>query len=73
MNAPNPAWLPFLKLTYGAILLLVIAILAAIIALGKVEASTSHGLEIVLGSLTTLAGGFAQWCFKGGDRTEDVK
>lgn len=48
---------------FGFSLLVILAALAAIIALGKVEEHTSYGLQIVLGSLATLAGGFAQWAF----------
>ena len=48
---------------FGFALLLVITILALFIALGKVHQETSYGLEIVLGCLSTLAGGFAQCAF----------
>lgn len=48
---------------FGFALLVVIAALAAIIALGKVEPKTSYGLDIILGCLTTLSGGFAAWAF----------
>jgi hypothetical protein len=51
------------RIIFGFCLLIVISILAGIIALGKVEQATSHGLDIVLGSLATLAGGFSQWAF----------
>jgi hypothetical protein len=51
------------RIIFGFSLLLVIAILAGIIALGKVDQSTSYGLDIVLGSLATLAGAFSQWAF----------
>jgi hypothetical protein len=51
------------KAIFGFALLMVIASLAAIIALGKVEAGTSFGLDIILGCLTTLSGGFAAWAF----------
>jgi hypothetical protein len=51
------------RMIFGFALLLIIAVLAAIIALGKVDQSSSYGLDIVLGSLATLAGGFAQWAF----------
>jgi hypothetical protein len=52
-----------MRMIFGFALLIIIAALAAIIALGHVEQSTSYGLNIVLGSLATLAGGFAQWAF----------
>lgn len=61
---PDPRWLPFGKLLFGLILLLILAVLSAIIALGKIEATTSHGLDTLLGGLLTLSGGFANWCFK---------
>lgn len=51
------------RLIFGFCLLVIIAVLAVVIALGKVEQQTSYGLNIVLGSLATLAGGFAQWAF----------
>jgi hypothetical protein len=57
-----------LKMIFGFSILVVLAVLAAIIALGKVEPMTSHGLDIVLGGLTTLAGGFAQWAFSQKDK-----
>jgi len=52
-----------LKMIYGFAILASLVILASIIALGKVEQATSHGLEIVLGALAVLSGGFAQWAF----------
>ena len=51
------------KMIFGLVLLVVIAILAAIIALGKVEMQTSYGLNIILGCFTTLSGAFAAWAF----------
>ncbi len=51
------------RMVFGFGLLLILAFLAAILALGKVHMETSYGLDIVLGSLTTLTGGFAQWAF----------
>ena len=38
---PDPRWLPFLKMTFGFLLLLMLAVLAALIALGKVEQGSS--------------------------------
>jgi hypothetical protein len=55
----NDKW----KIIFGFGLLLIIAGLAGVIALGKVEKDSSYGLEIVLGCLTTLTGGFAVWAF----------
>ncbi len=53
------------RMVFGFGLLMILAFLAAILALGKVHMETSYGLDIVLGSLTTLSGGFAQWAFSG--------
>lgn len=53
---------------FGFCLLLILALLAGTIALGHIEEKTSFGLQPLLGSFLTLAGGFAQWAFsyKGG-------
>lgn len=51
------------RMVFGFGLLIVIAALAVIIGLGTVRMETSYGLDIVLGCLATLAGGFAQWAF----------
>jgi thiol:disulfide interchange protein len=61
---PDPGWIPFLKLGFGFLLLLVLGFLATITGLGKVEAASSYGLDIILGGLLTLAGAFAGWAFK---------
>lgn len=60
---PDPGWLPFLKMIFGLLLLILLAVLASTIALGKVEQQTSFGLQDILGGLLVLAGGFAHWCF----------
>lgn len=52
-----------LKMIFGFCMLVVLTALAIIIGLGKVEQQTSHGLDIILGSLATLSGMFAQWAF----------
>ncbi len=44
-------------------MLFVVAMLSGLIALGKVEATTSHGLDTLLGGLLTLSGGFTYWAF----------
>lgn len=62
-SSPDPGWIPFLKMTFGFLVLVTLVILAALIALGKVEMQTSFGLESILGALSVLAGGFAQWAF----------
>jgi thiol:disulfide interchange protein len=64
MRAPDPGWLPYVKIMFGFFLLLVLAGLSAIIALGHVKAETSFGLDIILGGLLTLSGGFAGWAFR---------
>jgi hypothetical protein len=63
MIQPDSRWLPFLKMTFGFLLLVMLTGLAVIIALGKVEQQTSHGLEGIIGGLTALAGGFVNWAF----------
>jgi len=52
-----------LKMIFGYLVLVVLAVIALIIALGRVSQDTSYGLEIVLGALAVLSGGFAQWAF----------
>jgi hypothetical protein len=69
--APDPAWLPFLKVIFGFVIVLVLALLAMIIALSKVHAVESYGLDIILGGLLTLSGGFAGWAFRGGRQEEE--
>jgi len=71
-QAPDPGWIPFLKLGFGFVLLMVLGGLSALIALGKVELNTSYGLNIILGGLLTLGGAFAGWAFKeGGSRDKE--
>ena len=62
-SAPDPGWLPFLKMVFGFLLLSMLAILAGLIALGKVHQESSFGLEGIIGGLTALAGGFVNWAF----------
>jgi len=59
------------RMILGFLILFVVAVLAAIIALGHVDQSSSFGLDIVLGSLATLVGGFAQWAFSGKDEKKE--
>jgi hypothetical protein len=47
----------------GMVILMAMFVLALSIALGTVHKDTSFGLEIVLGSLSSLCGAFAQWAF----------
>jgi uncharacterized membrane protein YoaK (UPF0700 family) len=53
---------------FGFILLVLLAVLAGVVALGRVHQETSYGLDYILGSLATLAGGFAQWAFGKSDK-----
>jgi hypothetical protein len=68
MAAPDEGWLPFVKIMFGFFLLVVLAGLSAIIALGHVKAESSFGLDIILGGLLTLSGGFAGWAFRDAPR-----
>jgi cadmium resistance protein CadD (predicted permease) len=56
-----------LKLTlgfsFGFLLLFITGALAFTIGLNHVEEKTSFGLLPILGSLSTLSGGFATWAF----------
>ena len=52
---------------FGFCLLVLMASLAVIIALGHVEEKTSFGLQQILGALAVLTGGFAQWAFSKGN------
>ena len=51
------------KMMFGFMLLLCIALLAGIIAIGHVHQESSYGLPEILGGLLALAGGFANWAF----------
>lgn len=53
------------RMIFGFSLLVILACLATAIALGHVEERTSYGLMPLLTTLSTLAGGFAQWAFNG--------
>lgn len=59
------------KMIFGFALLLELGVLAAIVGLGTVKMETSYGLNIILGSLATLSGMFAQWAF--GHSNEQTK
>ena len=71
--APDPGWLPFLKLIFGFVILLVLAALAILIAIKKVHALDSFGLDIILGGLLTLSGGFVGWAFRGHEADMEKK
>ena len=51
------------RMVFGFFLMFLLVCLAALVALGKVHQESSYGLDYILGSLATLAGGFAQWAF----------
>jgi len=51
------------RMIFGFILLVLLAVLAGVVAIGHVKQDSSYGLDYILGSLATLAGGFAQWAF----------
>lgn len=51
------------KMVFGFLLLVILATLIIVIAVGKVEQQTSYGLEGVIGALATLAGAFGNWAF----------
>lgn len=63
MTPPDEKWLPFLKMLFGVLLLVVLATLAAVIGLGKVEQSSSFGLQDIISGLLVLAGAYSQWAF----------
>jgi uncharacterized membrane protein YoaK (UPF0700 family) len=56
---------------FGFVLLVLLAVLAGVVALGRVHQETSYGLDYILGSLATLAGGFAQWAFGKAEKDKD--
>lgn len=70
-EAPDNRWIPLLKVLFGYLLLLILGSLAVLIGLGKVEATSSYGLDIILGGLLTMAGAFSGWCFEKRDRQQD--
>lgn len=70
MNAPDPAWIPFLKLVIGLMMFLSLVALASIIGLGKVEQASSYGLQDVLGGLLVAFGAWSQWAFSGRNKDE---
>jgi hypothetical protein len=58
------------RMIFGFLLLVLLAALAGVIALGHVEEKTSFGLQYILGALSVLSGGFAQWAFGKGRTSE---
>ena len=74
-EAPDDKWLPYMKMFFGFILLLVVSVLAGAIALGKVEEQTSFGLHDILEGLKLLLAQFAVWAFMEGrkDASKQVR
>lgn len=61
-----------LRMLFGFLVLLIIAVLTGVIAIGHVEESTSYGLIPIITVLATVGGGFAQWAFgAGGNKGND--
>lgn len=58
---------------FGFALLVMITVVILVIALGKVEEKTSFGLQYLVGTLSTLSGGFAQWAFSGTTQVSEKK
>jgi len=53
-----------LKMLFGFLLMILVAAIALVIALGKVEQQTSCGLQDILGGLLVLCGSFSHWAFQ---------
>jgi len=53
-----------LEMLFGFLLMILVAAIAVVIALGKVEQTTSYGLQDILGGLLVLTGSFAHWAFQ---------
>lgn len=51
------------KMIFGFCLLGILAMLATSIAYGKIEESTSFGLQPILNALSGLSGAWAVWAF----------
>lgn len=58
-------------MVFGFLILVIIATLAAIIALGKVHQESSFGLQYLLGGLIAMAGGFTNWAFSNKDEKKE--
>jgi hypothetical protein len=51
------------RMIFGFLLLFMLTALGLTLGLGHVSQESSYGLEIILGSISTLSGAFGQWCF----------
>jgi hypothetical protein len=60
---PDLRWLEYLKIAFGYCLLFVFAGLIAMIALGRVEETTSHGLMPLIVALAGMGGAWTQAIF----------
>lgn len=63
MSPPSREWLPFLRMGLAYFVVLVLASLAAVIALGKVNEKDSYGLREIVSAFGVLAGGCAGYAF----------
>ena len=59
-----------LRMIFGFCLLGIYAILALAIAFGKIEETTSFGLQPILNALSGLSGAWAVWAFASKRRRE---
>lgn len=59
------------RMIFGFSLLILLAILAAVIAIGHVEERTSYGLQFLLGALVNASGHFSQWAFSSPKSKDD--
>jgi hypothetical protein len=59
------------KMIFGFLLLTSLIGLAAAIAIGRVEESTSHGLREIIAIIGTLSGAFCGWAFGSQSEKED--
>jgi len=62
-----------MRMIFGFCLLLILAVLAGAVALGRVEEKTSYGLMPILTALATLAGGFSNYAFSARRDNADKK
>jgi len=68
--SPSERW----RMIFGMGLIVILAALALIIALGRVEQQTSYGLMPIIVALTAVSTTFANWAFRipeRRDRQED--
>jgi cytochrome b561 len=56
---------------FGYAVLASVLVLALLIIMKKVEPTTSFGLDMVLGTLAALAGGYANWAYGHRKQSDD--